>query len=123
MMFENLTKEIVYLCFIPFICIVVVDILAFIIMRKKDKKFRFNYFMKVSIIIAIGFVLPLIAGYTAWVIKSFSERNIISSNLWYIILLIVLTVILFVLLIIVYRLTLKDIKDDKLENKLDEEDL
>ena len=122
MIFENLTKEIVYLCFIPFIIIVLVDILAFIIMRKKDKKFRFNYFIKVSIIIAIGFVLPLIAGYTAWVIKSFSERNIISSNLWYIILLVVLSIVLFGILIAVYRLSLKDITTDKLENDFPKEE-
>ena len=119
-MFDNLTREIILFSVIPVVLVVLIDLIAFIIMRKREKKFRFNYFIKVSLIIANAFVLPLIGGYTIWVILGMAESKTIGDNLWYIALLIFLWIILFVLLIWVY---LKAIRELKTDEEIEQEEL
>lgn len=119
-MFDNLTKEIIFLSVVPVAVILLADLIAFIFLRSKEnQKFRFNYFIKISIILAISFVLPLIIGYTLWVIVSFSAKKILYDNIMYIALLIFLSLCLFVLLIWIY---LKSIKYMNSHNELEVEE-
>ena len=93
-MFDNLTKEIIYLSLIPVVIILLIDLIAFLFKKKKDDNFKFNYFIKVSLIIANAIVLPLIGGYTIWVILSYIKRGILLKNIWYVALIVFLWMIL-----------------------------
>ena len=102
-MFSNLPKEIIYYSMIPVIIIVLIDvILYFIYKNKKDDKFVFNYSIKLSMIIAIAFVLPLITGYTWWIIESFWSKEIFFDNFAYICLIIFLCLALLTLIIWIF---------------------
>ena len=126
-MFENLTREIILFSVIPVVLIILVDLIAFLIIRKKKEHIRFNYFLKISMIIANAFVLPLIGGYTIWVIQGFINRNILGNNLWYAALLIFLWIALFILLLWVYWKTIRELRYDdenkELEDKENKEEL
>ena len=112
-MFRNLPKEIIFYSMIPFILIVLFDIILFFTIRKKEidnetkeedikKNFNYHYLMKLSMMIGIGFVLPLICGYTWWVIESFLRREIFFDNFAYIVLIIFLSLCLLTLIIWIY---------------------
>lgn len=119
-MFNNLTKEIITLAVIPVIVILIVDLIFVLVFRNKNESFRYNYLIKISLIIAIAIVLPLITGYTIWVIESFTNRGILMDNMWYIILIIFLTLALLVLLIWIYLKSLRNLiyeEIDEEENK------
>lgn len=127
-MFDNLTKEIILLSMVPVILIILIDLIVFIVTRKKKNNFRFNYFIKVSLIIAIAFVLPLIGGYTIWVISNFISRSILSKNIWYTGLLIFLWACLIVLLLWVYLKSLREFNErnsnyDDLEERIEKSKL
>ena len=118
-MFSNLSKEIIIYSMIPVVVIVLIDLLLLILMKKKkdEEKFRFNYLIEVSLIMAISVVLPLITGYTIWVIESFWKRGIFFNNFAYIVLIIFLSLCLLTLIIWTYLKLLRltgndDIKDD-----------
>jgi len=111
--FENLTREIILLSVIPVALIVLIDLIVLIIRKREKNNFKFNYFVKVSLIIASAIVLPLIGGYTIWVILSYIERGILSKNIWYVSLIIFLWICLFVLLIWVYLKTIRELKEDE----------
>ena len=125
-MFRNLPKEIILYSMIPFILIVLFDIILFFTIRKKEKdsetreedikkNFNYHYLMKLSMMIGIGFVLPLICGYTWWVIESFLAREIFFDNFAYIVLIIFLCVSLLTLIIWIYlkALDLTKTNDEK----------
>ena len=114
-MFNNLTEEIIYLSMVPVIVIVLIDVIAFIIMRKKDKSFRFNYLIKISLLIADAFVLPLIGGYTIWIISRYADEGTVVNNFLYIALLIFLWVVLLTLFIWIYLKTNRELKEDEQE--------
>ena len=120
-MFENLTKEIILLSLVPVVIIGIANLVAFFVIKRKYRNYRFNYFFKLSSIIAMSFVLPLIAGYTVWVFKIFSQKGIIGSNIPYLILIVFLWVFLFLLLAFLYKKTknnaLEDEKIDKIVKK------
>ena len=116
-MFSNLTKEIILYSVIPVIVIILIDLIALLVMQKKEKKYRFNYFIKVSLIVANAIVLPLIGGYDIWIIESYLKKGIIESNIWYIALIIFLWICLFVLLIWVYLKSIREIKEDEQDKK------
>lgn len=124
-MLDNLPKEIIYYSVIPVCIIVIIDILLFIFLKKKeDNAFRFNYLIEISLILAISLVLPVIIGYTIWIIKTFMDKEIFDTNLLYIALLIFLCIALTVVIIWIYMKTLKNlsIEDDNkklLENEKD----
>lgn len=111
-MFNNLPMEIIWLSVIPVIIIVLIDLIAFILMRKKDKSFRFNYLIKVSLLMACSFVLPLIGGYTIWVILKYIKENVLHNNILYVALLIFLWICLFILFIWIYMKTKRELKED-----------
>ena len=103
-MFNSLTKEIILYSLIPVVVIVLLDLLLLIIMKRRDdnEKFRFSYLIQISLIVAIAFVLPLIVGYTAWVIESFWRREILFSNFAYVGLIAFLSLCLLTLIIWTY---------------------
>lgn len=112
-MFRNLPKEIIFYSMIPFILIVIFDVILFFTIHKKEKdnetreedikkNFNYHYLMKLSMMVAIGFVLPLICGYTWWVIESFLRREIFFDNFAYIVLIIFLCVSLLTLIIWIF---------------------
>ena len=117
-MFENLTTEIILLSLVPVVIIGIIDLIAFLIMKKKYRNYRFNYFFKLSSIIAISFVLPLIAGYTIWVITAFKERSLLGSNILYLLLIIFLWILLFILLVILYKKTKENADEDEKIDKI-----
>ena len=120
-MFDNLTTEIILLAVVPVVIIGIIDLIAFFIIKKKYRNYRFNYFFKLSSIIAISFVLPLIAGYTIWIITTFQKRSLLGSSVLYLLLIIFLWIFLFVLLALLYKKTkenaLEDEKIDKIVEK------
>ena len=111
-MFNNLPKYIIYYSMIPVCIIVLIDlILFFVVSKKKDNNFKFGYLIKFSMMIAITFVLPLICGYTWWIIESFLRREILFDNFAYIVLLIFLSLSLLTLIIWIFLRAL-DLKED-----------
>lgn len=121
-MFNNLTKEIIYLSMIPVVVIVVIDLIAFLIMRKKEKSYRFNYLIKISLLIANSFVLPLIGGYTIWIIMRYYSKGILMNNILYIALLVFLWVVLLTLFIWIYMKTNRELIEDEELNEDNKKD-
>ena len=108
-MFNDLTKEIIYLSMIPVAIIVLIDLIAFFVMRKKEKSFRFNYLIKISLMIANSFVLPLIGGYSLWIILKYVNEGVLINNMMYVSLLIFLWIVLLTLFIWIYMKTNKEL--------------
>ena len=111
-MFNNfeLPKEIFYYSIIPVGIIALIILVLLLIGKKKyDNYYKYNYFMKTLMLVIIGLVLPLIVGYTIWILERFINKSIISSNILYILLLIALIVLLVVLLIVICRKLIKSI--------------
>lgn len=128
-MFKNLPKEIIWYSMLPFILIVLFDVILFITIRKKEsgtreedikKNFNYHYLMKLSMMIGIAFVLPLICGYTWWVIESFLAREIFFDNFTYIVLIIFLCVCLLTLIIWIYLKALDLTKNNEEKEKKSE---
>ena len=117
-MFDNLTKEIIILSLIPILIIGIIDLIVFLIMKRKYRNYRFNYFFKLSSIIAISMVLSLISGYTIWIFKSFGKRGIIGSNIWYLLLLVFLWIYLLIMLIVMYVRLMKNANEDEKIDKI-----
>lgn len=103
-MFSDLTKEIILYSMIPVVVIVLIDLLLLLLMKKKkdEERFRFNYLIEISLIVANSLVLPLITGYTIWIIESFWKRGIFFNNFAYILLIIFLSLCLLALIIWTY---------------------
>ena len=114
-MLDNLTREIVLYSLVPVVIIVIIDFIAYFVMRKKEEneRFSFNYFIKVSLIIAISFVISLIGGYDIWLIGNYIRRGILSNNIWYVALIVFLWVALLTLLIWLYLKSLKEFKEEQ----------
>lgn len=116
-MFSNLTKEIIYYSLVP-VCLIVVIVLLLILFRKKENnEYKYNYLIKVFLLLIIGLVLPLITGYTIWVYEKFASNNSLTSNILYMVLLGALIVALIILLLIN---CVKFYKSLKKEEKLSE---
>lgn len=110
-MLSNLTKEIFIYSLIPAAVLVFIVLLLLLVGKKKnDNFFKYNYFIKILLLLIIGLVLPLIVGYTIWVFERFMAKNLLSSNMFYVILLIVLDISLVVLLIVICRKLFKSFK-------------
>ena len=119
-MFSNLSKEIILYSMIPVAIIVLIDLILFVLIQKKNEtqKLRFSYLIEISIILAISIVIPLITGYTIWVIESFWKREILFSSFMYVALLIFLSMCMLILIIWTYLKLLRligmdDIKEIK----------
>ena len=115
-MFSNLTKEIFIYSVIPAAILAVVILILLIVGKKKDNNFfKYNYFIKILLLIIIGLVLPLIIGYTIWRYESFTSKSTLGSNILYMVLLIVLIISLIVLLVVVCNKLLKSVRKDNQE--------
>jgi len=111
-MFSNLTKEIICYAVIPTVVVALIGILLFLIARGKEiKGFKINYIVKITLMLAISFILALICGYTAWVISSFWAREIFFENVFYIALIIFLSLSLLTLIIWIFLKLLKEFND------------
>ncbi len=130
-MFKNLPKEIIFYSMIPFILIVLLDVILFFTIHKKEKdnetreedikkNFNYHYLMKLSMMVAIAFVLPLICGYTWWVIESFLRREIFFDNFAYIVLIIFLSLCLLTLIIWIFLKALDLTKNSEEEEQISE---
>ena len=109
-MFDNLTKEIFYYSLIPAgVIAIIVLILLFISKKNENVYYKYNYYIKTALLIIIGLVLPLIIGYTIWVFERFINKNLVSSNLIYMILLVALIISLIVFLIVICHKLIKGI--------------
>lgn len=106
-MFNNLSKEIIWFSLIPFVVILLVDLILFFVFKSKRTEFVFNYLIKMSMIVVISLVLPLIVGYTWWIIELFWEKEIFFDNFAYICLIIFLSLCLLTLMIWVYLRSLQ----------------
>ena len=103
-MFDNLSMEIIYYSVIPVLVIALIALFALIYSKKKDKnQYKYSYIVKISSIIMISLVLPLIIGYTIWLTGRYINRGTLSSNLGFIIILAILSILLIILLVILCR--------------------
>ena len=105
-MLNNLTKEMIYYSVIPVLVFAVIGLVILILSSKKKTdidKYRYNYVIKVFLIVIISFVLPLIVGYTVWLTERYIAKGILFSNLGYVIVLSLLILALIILLIIICR--------------------
>ena len=97
-MFDNLAKEIIYYSLVP---VWVLELICFILIvkKKKDKDdYKFNYMIKVILMIIDGMVLSLLIGYSVWTISKMVSNGVVFPNIIYIIILVLLIVALAVLL-------------------------
>ncbi len=116
-MFNNLTKEVILYSLIPAFIVALISLVLIIISKKNSKNFyKYDYIIKVLIIIIVGLVLPVITGYSVWVYERLSSLNTISSSILYLVLLASLIIALVSLLIIACQRLFQD-----LDNKVKEE--
>lgn len=123
-MFDNLTKEIFIYSAIPAGILALIVLILLLVGKKKDNNiFKYNYFIKILLILIIGLVLPLITGYTIWVFERFSNQNTLSSNWFYLVLLILLIIALIGLLITICKKLINGIKNSNdQEYSIDEQE-
>ena len=113
-MFNNLTKEIFIYSVIPAVAIALLVLIILILGKKKENiYYKYNYVVKTLLLLIIGLVLPLIMGYTIWVMERFINKNLVSSNILYIVILVILIISLIALLIMICRKLLKGIEQNK----------
>lgn len=113
-MFNNLPIEVFYFSLIPAVMIALVALFIFIFLRKKENiQYKYNYIMKVLLIIMISFVLPVIVGYSVWRILRYISLGILLSKIVYVIILCILIIALIILLIIICRELYKSLDDKK----------
>lgn len=122
-MFKNLPTEVLLFSMLPVIIIIFADLIAFLVTLKKEKGFQFNYFIKISLLVANAFVLPLIGGYTIWIFTKYIDEGILLDNILYVSLLVFLWLCLFVLLIWVYMKSRRELREDEQSlNEVDNDD-
>ena len=102
-MFDNLTMEIFYYSLIPVAILFLIALLVLLFTRKKENQYKYNYIIKVLLMICLGLVIPLMIGYGIWTFGRYQSKGILTDNLGYIILLSVVIIALIVLLIIICR--------------------
>ena len=114
-MLGNLTREIIYYSVIPVLIVLIIDL--FLLLFKKKTAvgtFNFSTLIKISLIVMIAFVLPLITGYMAWSVELFVSKGILLDKILFVILLLVLTITLFVLMIWTYVKSLHYFEDEEI---------
>ena len=105
-MLDNLSKEMFYYSVIPVLVVAIIGLVVLILGSKKKNaahKYRYNYIVKVLLIIIISLVLPLVIGYTIWLTKRYVSSGILFNNIGYVIVLSLLALALIILLIIICR--------------------
>ena len=103
-MFDNLTMEIIYYSLVPVVVIAIVGLFLLILYKKSEKnKNKYSYGIKISLVSIISLVLPLIIGYTIWLVKRYVNKGTIFSNIGFVIVLVLLIIALIVLLVTVCK--------------------
>ena len=108
-MFDNLTTEMLYYSVIPVVVIALITLFVLIFARKKENNYKYSYLIKIFLIIMDSLVLPLILGYTIWLIVRYLNKGILLSNIVLIIIFSLLIIALITLMVIVFRKLYKEI--------------
>ncbi len=108
-MFDNLTTEMFYYSVIPVVVIALITLFVLIFAMKKENNYKYSYLIKIFLIIMDSLVLPLILGYTIWLIVRYLNKGILLSNIALIIIFILLIVALITLMVIIFRRLYKEI--------------
>ncbi len=108
-MFDNLTTEILYYSVIPVVVIALITLFILVFARKKDNSYKYSYIIKIFLIIMDSLVLPLIFGYTIWLIVRYLNNGILLSNIALIVIFILLIIALITLMVIIFRKLYKEI--------------
>ena len=118
-MFSNLPKEIIYYSAIPVAILMVIIIVLLLIGKKKyDNYYKYNYFIKTLSLVIVGLVLPVIIGYTIYIVERYINKNTLVSHILFVILLVILDISFIILFIIICHRLIKDIRsDDKNKEK------
>ena len=98
-MFNNLTKEIIYYSLIPVMVLVLINLILIIINKRDDNSYKFNYLIKINLMIIDGMVLSLLIGYSVWITLRFIRNGTLVSNMLYVLLFVILIVALVILLL------------------------
>ena len=99
-MFDNLTKEIIYYSLIPVVVLFMIALILLIIKKKENNSYKFNYLIKIILMIVDRAVLAWIIGYSTWATGRFIKMGTLSSNIIYVLIFVVLIIALTVLLAI-----------------------
>ncbi len=109
-MFDRFPAEIFYYSIIPVCVIALIALVILMIKKKKDENYyKKSYVIKVSLILIVTLVLPLITGYTIWLLCRYINKGVLLSNLGFVIVLSVLIVANLTLLIVISRKLYKNI--------------
>lgn len=119
-MFDNLTKEIIYYSFIPVILLAIIGLVLLVVKKKEDNKYKYNYVIKIILMLIDGLVLSLLIGYAVWATERFIRNGTVSSNVIYILLFVVLIIALIVLLVLTCTKLYHNLNNN--DNYLDEKE-
>ena len=112
-MFDNLTKEIIYYSLIPVIILALICLVLLFARKKNDNYYKYNYLIKIILMLIDGMVLSLIVGYAVWAVERFIRNGTFFSNIIYVIIFILLILALTVLLILTCRKLYKNLNSNK----------
>ena len=119
-MFDNLTKEIIYYSLIPVAILSLICLILLFIKKRSDNSYKYNYLIKILLMLIDSMVLSLIIGYAVWVTGRFIRNGTFATNIIYVIIFLVLIIALTILLIVtctkLYQ-NLGNSNDDYLEEK------
>ena len=97
-MFDNLTKEIIFYSLIPVVILALIGLVLVVVKKKDEKKYKYDYLIKIILLLINGLVLPLLIGYSVWATKRFITNNTLGLNIGYVIIFTILIIALAVLL-------------------------
>lgn len=101
-MFDNFPQEIINYSIIPVVILAVVILIFLLLSRKNsDNRYKYNYIIRVLLLITISLVLPLITGYTIWFVLRCIDKGILVANIGYVIVLGLLIISLISMLVII----------------------
>ena len=98
-MFNNLTKEIIYYSLIPVAVLFLIGLIILLIKKKSNNVYKYNYIIKVILMLIDSMVLSLIIGYSIWATLRFINNGTLASNIIHVIIFIVLIAMLIILLV------------------------
>ena len=116
-MFSNLTKEIIYYSLIPVAILTLICLVLLIIRKKENNAFKYNYIIKILLMLIDGIVLSLIIGYSVWATARFIRNGTLSANIIYVIIFVVLIFALAILLLFTCMKLYNNLSNKYLEEK------
>ena len=116
-MFNNLTKEIIYYSLIPVAVLALICLILLIIRKKENNSYKFNYVIKILLMLIDSIVLSLIIGYSIWATARFIRNGTLSSNIIYVIIFIILIFALAILLLFTCMKLYNNLSSNYIEEK------